>query len=278
MSDFDISPLRGSAAANAATDLQRRADTQHGLAARPEVAMQAKWAAPLREQPWMARVVVEVAWFVRRDDLCTEDLPYAKIADVAGIPLDAGRSPEERAAQIRTRIWAVLDLLADIRPEWYDANIASQLARRAAETSQVPLDDLDPDTAPSGRVRGVRTRRTDFSEPPVYRRIDLHVSLEVATRNQSEKTHSLRLAAPGAHDQWTIDVTAVAARAAHLLAADGSATQLALTLDEIEHTYEIPAIRTAAGLIAPQRLEDPQLAAEFLQAATMLLLEAAEVI
>ena len=278
-SESDVAPLRGAAARNAGIELQRSADAQRGLHAKPEDAMKkAKWAAPLREQPWMAQVVIEVAWFVRRDDPCREDLPYDKIAARADVPVDDDLSPEDTAAQIRRLVWQTLDLLAEIRPDWFEANIASQLGRRAAEVTQLSLDDLETGPTVGGGSSAAPPRRSDFVEPPVFRRVDLHVSLGIAAQRLDAALADLGATVPVPSDGWGADVLKVAAHAARLLADQGYSTRLALAIDEAEQEVEIPAIREAAALIAPQRLRDMSTAPAFLRAATATLLNAAEVI
>ena len=173
-------------------DLDRSAAAARGLAAKPQDAMQAKWSAPLREEPWHARVVVKVTYFVRTDDYCADALPYERIAEEAAVPVTPGLAPDAALAQAKELIWEALDLLREVRPAWYDANIAGELARRAVEVDAEAIDDQTAAAgsaeanssggAPMRSPRKLVVDRGHLGDRADLRRVDLSVSFGQAAR------------------------------------------------------------------------------------------------
>lgn len=172
-------------------DLERSRDASRGLAARPQDAMKSVWAAPLREQPWMAAVVIQVAYFARNDDFCTEDLPYERIAATLSkkgtpIPIDQTLGKAQQRIQIRQRVWQALDLLRSIEREWYEANIEGELHRRRTEVEDVSLESLED---PTPRADGSGDNRS--AQPRLSRSIRKNPAIRL---NRPEQLADISLA------------------------------------------------------------------------------------
>ncbi|TXI55311.1 MAG: hypothetical protein E6Q57_01305 [Mycobacterium sp.] len=262
-------------------DLDRSAAAARGLAAKPQDAMQAKWSAPLREEPWRARVVVKVAYFVRTDDYCADALPYERIAEEAAVPVTPGLAPDAALARAKELIWEALDLLREVRPAWYDANIAGELARRAVEVDAEAIDDQTAAAgsaeanssggAPLRSPRKLVVDRGHLGDRADLRRVDLSVSFGQAARVLPDLARRAR-------GDFRRDILLVAAGAAAPLASAGSGIDLEQLLDEVELTGELPAVREIAERLVPGRLADVQSAALLERAATRALLAAAGVL
>lgn len=101
---------------------------QEGRAARPGRDLrEAKWAAPLRDDP--AGLEILISYVTRlRDDT----------ADPQAIP--PGHTGDLKRSEAARRLDAMLCRLRDLRPDWYAANVTVPLARRA--TSSVPPSEI----------------------------------------------------------------------------------------------------------------------------------------
>ena len=172
-------------------ELERSRAASRGLAVKPQDAMKSVWAAPLREQPWMAAAVVQVAYFARNDDFCTEDLPYERIAATLSakgtpIPIDQRLDKAQQRKELRQRVWEALNLTRSLHPEWFHVNIEGELRRRRSETDGVSLESLE-----SPAARSADGGQGGSAQPRLSRAIRRNIA---ARQNRSEQLADISLA------------------------------------------------------------------------------------
>lgn len=274
--DDDTSPDLHKGLKKAMVDLDRFRATQHGLVNKPQDAMKAKWATPLREQPWMTAVVVHVVYFARSNDYCADDLPYTKIAETAAakgtpIPIDPSLAGPARMAELRRQVHRALDVLKGANEEWWEKNVEAQLRRRAAELESATLNDLEGEldekseeaesrSAKARLSRAIR-RRGWVADTRAIQVADIAVACRIAARRLGDEAHaegSMREAP--SHRHVSLEAARDAALELEQLTADPSSE----TSWDSESVRAV--IRGAAGRAAARHGWDadevPQLAAE----------------
>lgn len=142
------------------TDGRRKADVRYWhMTARPDRSLRKNEEfAEIRAVPWKLNLAIEMAWFVRSDDLSSDIWPYKRFHDrliAGGTPLPAGMSIARAVAIVssdlerltlpktpRAKAWE--------RGTWFERNISRPMARRIGATSlgapSLSVDDTGQDS------------------------------------------------------------------------------------------------------------------------------------